>query len=87
MSSSTRRLQTPESMTAWILSLGPSERYDKAQQASASRSGSLLNRSLDSTGRQGDTCTADTMHIYDQKHTHVEQQLQEKQLGYILVPR
>lgn len=26
MSSSTRRLQTPESMTAWILSLGPSER-------------------------------------------------------------
>lgn len=61
MSSSTSLRQTPESMTVWIFSLGPSDRQDRAQQASARTSGSLLNRSLDSTLRQGDTqCTPET---------------------------
>mmetsp|Transcript_17693 Transcript_17693/g.36259 ORF Transcript_17693/g.36259 Transcript_17693/m.36259 type:complete len:216 (+) Transcript_17693:237-884(+) len=42
ISSSTRRRQTPASITAWIFSLVPSERYDRAQQASVSTSSSLL---------------------------------------------
>lgn len=37
---STNRLQTPLSITAWILSLVPSERYDRAQQASIRTSSS-----------------------------------------------
>mmetsp|Transcript_18873 Transcript_18873/g.58114 ORF Transcript_18873/g.58114 Transcript_18873/m.58114 type:complete len:205 (+) Transcript_18873:651-1265(+) len=40
MSNSTRRRQTPASMTAWIFSLGPSDKYDKAQHASVSTSSS-----------------------------------------------
>lgn len=55
MSSSTSLRQTPESITVCIFSLGPSDRYDRAQQASASTSGSLLNSSLDRTLRHGDT--------------------------------
>jgi hypothetical protein len=38
--SSIKRLHTPASITAWILSLGPSERYDSAQHASVSTSSS-----------------------------------------------
>lgn len=37
--SSTMRMQMPVSSTAWIFSLGPSERYDSAQHASASTCG------------------------------------------------
>jgi len=55
MRSSTSRRQTPDSMTAWILSLGPSERYDKAQQVSARTSLSWWNRRRASNGRAGDT--------------------------------
>ena len=40
-SSSTSRGQTPASMTAWILSLVPSERYESAQQASVRTSSSF----------------------------------------------
>merc|ERR1719201_681036 len=40
MSSSTSLLQTPASMTAWIFSFGPSERYESAQHASVSTSSS-----------------------------------------------
>mmetsp|Transcript_18952 Transcript_18952/g.56300 ORF Transcript_18952/g.56300 Transcript_18952/m.56300 type:complete len:228 (+) Transcript_18952:277-960(+) len=40
MSSSTRRRQTPASMTAWIFSFGPSDRYESAQHASVSTSSS-----------------------------------------------
>lgn len=40
INNSTSRRQTPASITAWILSLGPSERYDNAQQVSAKTSGS-----------------------------------------------
>eukprot|EP01085_Mycamoeba_gemmipara_P003287 Mycagemm_TRINITY_DN9337_c0_g1::TRINITY_DN9337_c0_g1_i1::g.3287::m.3287 type:complete len:118 gc:universal TRINITY_DN9337_c0_g1_i1:49-402(+) len=41
MRSSTRRRQTPVSMTAWILSFWPSERYESAQHASVSTSSSV----------------------------------------------
>ena len=58
INNSTNRRQTPASMTAWILSLGPSERYDKAQQASAKTSASEWNNNRASTGRHGDTWTA-----------------------------
>ena len=40
MSSSTKRRHTPASITAWIFSFGPSERYERAQQASVSTSSS-----------------------------------------------
>lgn len=40
-SSSTRRGHTPASITAWILSFVPSERYDRAQQASVKTSSSV----------------------------------------------
>mmetsp|Transcript_14788 Transcript_14788/g.59211 ORF Transcript_14788/g.59211 Transcript_14788/m.59211 type:complete len:230 (+) Transcript_14788:227-916(+) len=40
MRSSTRRRHTPASMTAWIFSFGPSDRYDRAQHASVSTSSS-----------------------------------------------
>lgn len=56
MSSSTSLRHTPESITVWILSLGPSDRYESAQQASARTSGSVLKSNLDSTLKQGDTC-------------------------------
>ena len=39
--SSTSLGQTPASMTAWILSLVPSERYDSAQHASVRTSSSF----------------------------------------------
>lgn len=55
INSSTNLRQTPESMTAWIFSLGPSDKYDKAQQESASTSASLLKRSRAKIGKQGDT--------------------------------
>jgi hypothetical protein len=38
--SSTRRGNTPDSITAWILSLVPSDRYERAQQASVKTSSS-----------------------------------------------
>lgn len=56
ISNSTSLRQTPESMTAWILSFGPSDRYDNAQHASARMSVSLTNSSQDSTLRHGETC-------------------------------
>jgi hypothetical protein len=39
--SSTSRGQTPASITAWILSFVPSERYESAQQASVKTSSSF----------------------------------------------
>ena len=38
--SSTKRRQTPDSMTAWIFWLDPSDKYESAQQASVKTSGS-----------------------------------------------
>lgn len=55
ISNSTSLRQTPESITAWILSFGPSDRYDNAQHASARMSVSLTNSSQDSTLRHGET--------------------------------
>lgn len=60
MSNSTSLRHTPESITVWILSLGPSDRYESAQQASARTSGSLLKSNLESTLRHGDTCEETT---------------------------
>lgn len=42
-------------MTACIFSLGPSERYESAQQVSASTSESLWKSRRARTGRHGDT--------------------------------
>jgi len=55
MRSSTNRLQTPASITAWILSFGPSDRYESAQHASAKTSESAWNSRRESTGRHGHT--------------------------------
>ena len=63
MSSSTNLLQTPEAITACIFSFGPSDKYDKAQQASARTSGSdwmfdegsVLNNKRARMGRQVET--------------------------------
>jgi len=52
---STRRLQTPASITACILSFGPSLKYESAQQASASTSKSVWLRRFANTGKQGAT--------------------------------
>ena len=74
MSSSTRRRQTPASITAWILSLGPSDRYESAQHASASTSASLWNSSRASTDKHGDTMAKLGVgflprHRFDRAHT------------------
>ncbi len=61
MSNSTSLRHTPESITVWILSLGPSDRYESAQQASARTSGSLLKSNMESTLRHGDTCEETTV--------------------------
>lgn len=55
MRSSTNLLHTPESITACIFSLGPSERYDRAQHESASTSLSVWYNNLANTGSDGDT--------------------------------
>jgi len=48
--------RSPVSSTAWIFSLGPSERYESAQQPSASTSSSVEEESsCASTGSAGDT--------------------------------
>ena len=49
------RAQMPVSSTAWILSFEPSERYESAQQASASTSSSEEETSCASTGSAGAT--------------------------------
>lgn len=61
MSNSTSLRHTPESIIVWILSLGPSDKYESAQQASARTSGSLLKSNLESTLRHGDTCEETTV--------------------------
>eukprot|EP00962_Isochrysis_galbana_P042827 scaffold16094_cov124-Isochrysis_galbana.AAC.3 len=53
---STIRAQMPVSSTFWILSLGPSDRYESAQQASASTSSSLEKMSCARIGRAPTTC-------------------------------
>jgi hypothetical protein len=53
MSNSTRRRGTPASMTAWILSLFPSERYEIAQQESIKTSSSNEKINLASMGKAG----------------------------------
>lgn len=55
MRSSTSLLQTPASITACIFSLGPSDKYDRAQHVSARTSLSVWNNSLANTGNAGDT--------------------------------
>ena len=55
INSSTNRRQTPESITACILSFGPSDRYDKAQHESARTSVSEWNNNLANTGNAGET--------------------------------
>ena len=49
------RAQMPVSSTAWILSFEPSQRYESAQQASASTSSSSDETSCVSTGSAGAT--------------------------------
>jgi len=51
--SSTRRGHTPASITAWILSLVPSDKYERAQHASVRTSSSLEWISRASAGRAG----------------------------------
>mmetsp|Transcript_18048 Transcript_18048/g.46638 ORF Transcript_18048/g.46638 Transcript_18048/m.46638 type:complete len:268 (-) Transcript_18048:483-1286(-) len=53
--SSTMRGQMPVSRTAWIFSFGPSERYESAQQPSASTSSSVEKMSWASLGSAGET--------------------------------
>mmetsp|Transcript_5160 Transcript_5160/g.11211 ORF Transcript_5160/g.11211 Transcript_5160/m.11211 type:complete len:420 (-) Transcript_5160:345-1604(-) len=53
--SSTMRAQMPVSSTAWMFSLGPSERYESAQHASASTSSSLEKMSWARMGSDGAT--------------------------------
>jgi len=55
MRSSTSRRHTPDSITACIFSLGPSDRYDNAQQVSARTSLSWWKRRRASNGSAGDT--------------------------------
>lgn len=52
-SSSTRRGQTPASITAWILSLVPSDRYESAQHASVRTSSSFEWMRRARAGRAG----------------------------------
>mmetsp|Transcript_45701 Transcript_45701/g.148557 ORF Transcript_45701/g.148557 Transcript_45701/m.148557 type:complete len:377 (-) Transcript_45701:232-1362(-) len=54
--SSTIRAQMPVSSTFWILSFGPSERYDSAQHASARTSSSLEKMSCARMGSAPTTC-------------------------------
>ena len=49
------RAQMPVSSTAWILSFEPLERYESAEQASASTSSSEEETSCASTGSAGAT--------------------------------
>jgi len=53
--SSTSRLVSTTLITAWIFSLGPSDKYEIAQQVSANTSPSRLWRSWLSTGNAGAT--------------------------------
>jgi len=74
MRSSTNRLQTPASITAWILSFGPSDRYESAQHASAKTSESAWNSRRESTGRHGHTFENSgggffPRHRFDRAHT------------------
>lgn len=74
MRSSTSRLQTPASITAWILSFGPSDRYESAQHASAKTSESAWNSRRESTGRHGLTLENSgggffPRHRFDRAHT------------------
>jgi len=55
-SSCTNLGHTPASITAWILSFVPSERYDNAQQASVNTSSSLEKIKRSSAGSAGLTC-------------------------------
>lgn len=55
-SSCTNLGHTPASITAWILSFVPSERYDNAQQASVKTSSSLEKIKRSSAGSAGLTC-------------------------------
>lgn len=54
--SSTRRGQTPASITAWILSFVPSERYESAQHASVKTSSSFWWIRPARAGSAGFTC-------------------------------
>lgn len=69
--SSTSRGQTPASSTAWILSLGPSERYDRAQQASVRTSSSFKWMSCRRTGNAGFTWHKPKVKKWTQLHIWV----------------
>jgi hypothetical protein len=74
MRSSTNRLQTPASITAWILSFGPSDRYESAQHASAKTSASAWNSRRERTGKHGHTLGNSgggffPRHRFDKAHT------------------
>lgn len=74
ISNSTSLRQTPESITAWIFSLGPSDKWEIAQHASASTSPSRWNKSLARTGKHGDTLLNSTggffpRHRFDKAQT------------------
>jgi hypothetical protein len=60
---STRRRQTPASITAWILSLVPSERYERAQQASVRTSSSFEWMRRSNAGSAGFDCTTKILEI------------------------
>jgi len=63
--SSTSRGQTPASITAWILSFVPSERYDSAQHASVKTSSSFEWIRRARAGSAGLTLRGKKGKIYD----------------------
>lgn len=62
--SSTSRGQTPASITAWILSLVPSDKYDNAQHASVRTSSSFECIRRARAGRAGLVCSMDYKSIW-----------------------
>ena len=78
--SSTSRGKTPDSITDWILSLVPSERYESAQQASVSTSSSWEWIRRCSAERAGLTCHT---HRSTQKHHFLQQVQSMRQLPRI----
>lgn len=74
INNSTNRGHTEASIIFWIFSLGPSLRYDMAQQASANTSVSALNNNAASMGNAGSTFIKSTggflpLHKFDKHQT------------------
>mmetsp|Transcript_25248 Transcript_25248/g.71355 ORF Transcript_25248/g.71355 Transcript_25248/m.71355 type:complete len:235 (-) Transcript_25248:259-963(-) len=70
--SSMQRTGMPASMTAWMFALGPSDRYESAQQASVRTSGSVSKMSELSTGRAGRTISKSGAGLPRQKFERVQ---------------